>query len=308
MTLDLNDPDVAALHTRLAPYAAHLLQRAADYAAAQHADEVGPEHLLATLMADEICAAHRTVLFAFGDPDTIALQAQALSAGILVSGSRTTLPFSTLGVVAVRASRARAAEQREPAVRVAHVLWSSVAVLPEDLRAALEDAGFASDGLDKQPRPAASSSPVPSEGPLFRYFEGPAKQVLLQAARLAQGEDLPSIGPAHLALAALRAQPELEQPAGLSAARLRIVLHGSTEDTSPPPPVSLGPDEALVQFLAGLPPGATSLELLGRYHAGPTAELSDLLTSHKVTCELMQRTEKAYTDPTEAPREQRERG
>ena len=301
MSLDLADPDLAALHARLAPYAAYLLHRAGAYAAAQHADEVGPEHLLSTLMGDEECAAHRTVLFAFADPETIAEEARALSAGILVSGSRVTLPFSTHGVLALRDARERAVRDRGPVIRVAHLLAAAIAALPEELASALVDAGYEAAQLEAAARPDAAATPPPLDGPLFRYFDTEAKQVLLQAARQAQTEKLPSIGPVPLALAALRAEPELEAAAGLSAARLRVILHGHGADDAPPPAARLAADDSLVQFLRGLRPGATSLDRLGQYHAGSTAELSDLLARHKVTLALLGRTEKAYADPDRAP-------
>ena len=298
MSLDLSDPALAALRARLAPYAAGLLDASGDYAAAQHADEVGPEHLLATLMAAEESAAYRTVLFAFADPDTIAAEARAMSAGILVTGSRATLPFSALGVVALREAREHAHGDGGATVRPAHLLWSAIAALPEDLREQVVDAGFAIDGLGQLPRPAASDAPVPLDGPLFRHFDEDATQSLLQAARLAQGEDLASIGPASLALASLRSQPALEGPAGVTATRLRIVLRGREADESPPAVAELGPDDALVEYLEGLAPASTTAALLARFHAGGFAELAELLARHKVTPALLERTASAFEDPS----------
>jgi len=300
VSLDLADPELAALHARLAPYAAGLLRRAGEYAAAQHADEVGPEHLLATMMGDEACAAHRVVLFAFADPETIADEARALSAGILVSGSRTTLPFSTCGVDALEAARRDAADAGAAAVGVRHLLAAAVDALPEAVRGELEAAGYAAAGL--RGADAGGADPLPVAGPLFRSFDEDAKQALLRAARLAQGERHDAIGPAHLILAALQAHAELEAAAELSHVRARHLLRGRMADETPPRGGPLPADDALTAFLEGLAAGASSLDLLSRYHAGGTAELAGLLTRHRVGPALLERARGAYTDPEASER------
>src|SRR5262245_60946167 len=138
----------AKLRERLAPYARALLERCSDYALQIHADEVGAEHLLSTLMDDPECAAHRAALHAFADPETISGEARALSAGILISGSNTSLPFSAHGVKALRRARALASERRDAAVGTAHVLRAAFDELDDDLRASFDDAGWSASGVE----------------------------------------------------------------------------------------------------------------------------------------------------------------
>ena len=210
---------------------------------------------------------------------------------------RATLPFSPLGVAALRAAREQAHASGEATVRAAHLLWAAIRALPTDLLELVVEAGFDDAGMAHVPHVITAGEPVPHEGPLFRRFDEDAKQSVLQAARLAQGEDLASIGPTPLALACLRTQPALEAPAGLSAARLRSVLRGREADDSSPAVVELPPDEFLVGYLGGLRPAAGSSDLLARFHTGATAELAELLSRHKVTPALIERTAGAYEDP-----------
>src|SRR5262245_18257872 len=97
---------------RLAPCARASLTRARKLALRLHAEELSPEHWLAALLEDEDYAATRTVLHAFADPETIGVEVLALCEGIMVVGSGRTLPFSVLGVEALRAARSTAAARR----------------------------------------------------------------------------------------------------------------------------------------------------------------------------------------------------
>ena len=70
--LDRRDARTRAAHDALGPYAQVELERAAQHALRLHADAVSPEHLFTTVMADEDSAAHRVVVFGFGDPVPVA--------------------------------------------------------------------------------------------------------------------------------------------------------------------------------------------------------------------------------------------
>jgi ATP-dependent Clp protease ATP-binding subunit ClpA len=299
----LDDPALAAFLPRLAPYARYLVARSGRTALRIHADEVGPEHLLLTLMEDQDCAAHRAVLFAFADPETVGEEALALAAGILVSGSAASLPFSPGGVRALRRARELAAGRQDVAVRQAHLLLASARELPAEVAEELESSGFDSAGLLASLGEGGSQS-IGASGPLFRHFTEGAKRLLSAAARSARQESADSIGPAHVLLACLAGEPALEEACGVSAARARVVLRGRTRDESPVEARTIAADEALIGYLAGLPgpPGAcTSLGLLARFHGGGTPELAQLLSRHKVTPALLARVGAAFRDPDSAP-------
>jgi len=288
------DPELDASLRSLSPYGLKLLAATREYALSIHADQVGPEHLLCALMADEEAAAHRAVVHAFADPETIAAETLALAAGILVSGSAASLPFSPRGVEALEGARALAAERADGAVREAHLLVASVRALPGEVSADLAAAGWDERGLDAL---GSGEGPVATTGPLFRQFTEEAKRALSAAARTARQDGARAIGPGHLVLACLAAGPELHRAAGLSAARARSVLRGRTHDASRPADRAISADEPLTAFLRGLAPGSGSLELLARFHEGGTAELAQLLARHRVTPALVARAAGAFRDP-----------
>lgn len=295
--LDLPDDLRARLQARTAPYALGLLDRAARYAAELHADEAGVEHLVCMLMADEECAARRAVEHAFADPQTLADEVRALAAGILVTGSAASLPFSPGGVAALQAARDDAAATGRSEVRPALLLICALERLPEDLRLAIEDAGYERAGLELLSGPTGAVPAARAEGSLFRRFGEDSKRCLSAAARLARGESGAAIGPAHLVLACLQSQRELEQAATLSASRLRMLLRERMRDPTPLAPRRIEADDVFLAFLAALPEGADSLALLGRCHAGPTPELAQVLSRHRVTPALLERAAGAFRDP-----------
>ena len=295
--LHLPDDLRARLEARTAPYALGLLERAARYAAELHADEAGVEHLLCTLMADEECAARRAVEHAFADPETLADEVRALAAGILVTGSAASLPFSPGGVAALQAARDEAAASGRREVRPALLLACALEHLPQDLRRAVDDAGYERAGLEQAAGAAGERPAAASEGSLFRRFAEDTKRCLSAAARLARDDGGGAIGPAHLVLACLQAQRELERAAGLSASRLRMLLRERMRDPTPLPERRVEADEVLHAFLAALPEGADSLAFLQRCHAGGTPELAQVLMRHRVTPALLERAAGAFRDP-----------
>jgi len=285
------------LERHVVPYALALIDRSAACALRLHADEAGAEHLLLTLMEDEDCAAHRAVVHAFADPGTIAEEALSLAAGILVTGSAASLPFSEGGVRALESARTLGARRGEASVRTAHVLAAALAALPDDLRRDAEDAGADQARLESAFGHADTPGAVPPGGALFRAFSEPAKRALSAAARLARQERLDAIGPAHLVVACLATEPELERIGGLSAARARMLFRGRWVDPTPPTLRALAADEDYQRFLGGLSPGSGSAELLGRFHAGETPEVAQLLARHRVTPALLERAAGAFRDP-----------
>jgi ATP-dependent Clp protease ATP-binding subunit ClpA len=281
----------------LAPHARHTLERCCDLALRIHADEVGPEHLLMALMDDEDGAAHRAVVHAFADPETIGGEALAMASGILVSGSAASLPFSPGGVRALRRARAHAAERGDAQVVEAHLLLAASRALPADALADLEAGGWNAAELEATLGKGAAPEPVKDEGGLFRHYCDDAKRMLSQAAKAARQDKAAAIGPAHLLLACLGASPERARAAGLSLSRARVTLNGRTHDDSEVEARALAADDALAALLGGLGTGATTLELLGRFHAGGTGELAQLLERHRVTPALLERVSGVFLDP-----------
>lgn len=295
--LELSDGLRARLESRAGPYAQGLIERAGRYAAQLHADEAGVEHLVCTLMADPDCAARRAVEHAFADPQTLAEEVRALAAGILVTGSSASLPFSPGGVLALRAARDAAAATGRDEVRPALLLACALERLPEDLRLTLDEAGYEPAGLDEAAGPRGAVAPGAAQGSLFRRFSEDSKRCLSAAARLSRGGEGESIGPAHLVLACLQAHRELERACSLSASRLRILLRERMLDLTELPPRRVEPDEVFLAFLSDLPQGSDSLTLLARCHAGATPELAQVLTRHRVTVALLERAAGAFRDP-----------
>jgi Clp amino terminal domain, pathogenicity island component len=279
------------LERRLQPYGLRLVEQAAELALRLHADEVGAEHLLCALMADEDCAAYRAAVYAFADPPTVGEEALAMAAGILISGSAASTPFSTGAVRALEAARDQALALSEAQARPGHLLEAAVAALPDELRAEVLDAGY------RGAETAAAPRSVPVPGGLFRIYSESAKKALSAAARLARQEHSDAIGPAHLALACLLEEPELARQRGLSASRARMIFRGRFSDPTPTERRALAPDESFTAFLAGLERASGSLELLARFHAGGTPELAKLLARHRLIPALLERAAGAFADP-----------
>lgn len=287
----------ARLEGRLTPHARSLLDRACALALSLHADEVGPEHLLCALMADEEGAAHRAVVHAFADPGTIGEETLALAAGILISGSSVALPFSPGAVHALEAARRHARDRGDPQVRPSHLLATALEALPADLRADVHEAGYEPGRLPTGAPPPASDDPSGPSGSLFASYSEEAKKALSAAARLARQERLGAIGPAHLALACLLEEPGLGRDCGLSASRARLLFRERSEDPTPPPTRPLPPDEGLLGFLEGLGEGSGSLALLGGLLSEDTPELARLLARHRISAALLERAAVAFQDP-----------
>jgi hypothetical protein len=304
MALDPLEPGLARSIAPLAPYAQKLVQDGGSYALSLHADEVGVEHLLCALMADEDCAAHRLVLHAFADPETIAEEARATAAGILVVGSRCTLSFSVRGVRALFGARELAEEQGAEEVAPEHVLRAAAAELPEAAVAALAAEGWraaarraaagARTGADE---PLVGPFGGPLGGPLFRHFSAAARRSLSTAARAASEAREAAISPARLLVGCLRVDAELARRTGLAWSRAGAALRSYTLDATPLEPRRLAPDAGLAGFLAELPPGAGSLEILGAFLGAGTPELASLLQRNKVNAALLARAKGVFLDP-----------
>jgi ATP-dependent Clp protease ATP-binding subunit ClpA len=292
MSLDFEDRELAPLLARLHPHARDLLARAGVQALRLHADGVSPEHLLTALMDDPHCAAHAAVLHAFADPATISDEALAISPGLMVVASGSTLPFSPRAAEAIARARSRSLAEGKREVAVADLLAQAVLGLDEGARDSLRAAGLrtAADSRSAGPAPPLGSA-------VFKFFSASAKRVLSAANRLAAAERATAISPAHLLLGCLKEDAEVASEAGLSFHRARTLLAGRMADESSPHPRSLPPDPALVEFLRGVSAGSDSLELLARFHSGRTPELAGILTRSKVTTVLMDRARQAFRDP-----------
>jgi hypothetical protein len=292
-------PELAPLVARLAPYARESFERAAGLAARLHADEIGPEHWLAALLSDEECAATRAVLHAFADPETIGVEVLALCTGIMLVGSDRTLPFSVLGVEALRGAGARAAARASERVEPADLLQASVARLARDLRARL--ALLPGAVLDPGPQTGVDDQPS-GTGSLFRNFADGTLRALGASGRAAASLGRAAIAPAHLLLGALEVDGPLREKTGLSPARVRMACSGLDEDPTPLPERRLGGDERLRALLAEVPPGAETLDVLGWMLARGSEELIALLRRQKVTPALFERCRGVYVDPPPVPR------
>lgn len=296
--IDCNDVRSRELLSRLTPYARESLERGARLALALHADELGPEHLLCALMDDEECGAHRLALHAFADPPTIASEALSLAAGIMISGSNAALPFSVLGVRALRRARADAAARQSTSVDVSHLLLAAFDELDSDVREQLSDSGWSREAIEAlATRAGPSARAVEDQGALFRSFSEDAKRLLSAAGKLARQHGHASISPGHLLLSSLAWNMNLERAAGLPPSRVRMTLRGRLEDASEPPDRPLPLDDSAEAFLARLAPGATTVTLLAGFHAGLTPELAQVLNRHKLTPALFERAGASFEDP-----------
>jgi hypothetical protein len=276
---------------RLEPYARSLLRTAGAHALRLHAETVSPEHLLWTLMDDSRSAAHAAVLHAFADPGTIADEVLAISPGLLVVASGSTLPFSVRAVEALTRAREASEAAGEGTVTVSGLLARSVSAFDEGLRQKLRGAGYSAE-IPIEAAPAA----IPGPG-LFKHFSMPAKRVLSGSNRLAASDRSPSISHVHLFLACLQEDEALAGRTGLSFRQARLLLSGSTRDDSAPSARPLPPDPSMIAFLEGLPGGSDSLALLARFHAGGTPEMAQILVRSKVTPALLDRARRAFRDP-----------
>lgn len=292
MSLDLDDRELAPLLGRLHPYARFLLARAGVHALRLHADVVTPEHLLSTLMDDPGSAAHAAVLHAFADPATISDEALAISPGLMVVASGSTLPFSPRAAMAISRARSSAIGEGRNEVLPLDLVAQAERALDEKLRGSLREAGLStvSDSLPESPEPLLGSA-------VFKSFSAGAKRALSAANRMAAAERASAISPAHLLLAGLKEDPDLAASIGLSFQRARALLAGRTADESAPAPRTLPPETALLEFLRPLEPGSDSLDLLARFHSGATPELGGILNRSKVTAALLERVRAAFRDP-----------
>jgi len=292
MSLDSDDPELAPLLARLEPYARSLVFRAGVHALRLHADAVSPEHLLSVLVDDPESAAHAAILHAFADPATISSEALAISPGLMVVASGSTLPFSPGAVdVLVRAHR-HSLESGADEVEVGSLLREAACSLDPGARNALRSAGLTAAGESRAPMADAR----PSAG-LFKRFTTPAKRALSAANRFAAGERAAAISPAHLLLGCLAEDPGVAAAGGVSLHRARALLAGRTVDDRDPEPRLLEADPSLLRFLRGVGPGANSLALLARFLSAETPELAGILTRSKVTAPLLARAREAFQDP-----------
>lgn len=295
MSLDLADPRVAASLRRIEPYARRLLERAGAHALRLHADIVSPDHVLSTLMDDPECAACAAVLHAFADPATISSEALAISPGVMVVGSGSTLPFSTLGLATIVRARLRAANESCTEVSERHVFLEALDALAPRLVQALGAAGLVTSGITDAE--SGHGPPLATDGPLFKHFSTGAKRCLSAANHIAAGFALTSISPAHLLLGCLQVDERLAERATLRFPRARLVLAAHTADDTPPPGRRLGPDEGLATYLAALPDGADSLSLLEHCLTSASPELAQILIRHKVRPALLARARGVFRDP-----------
>ncbi len=296
MSLDPANAYVSATLRRIAPYARTLLERAGSHALRLHADSVSPDHVLSTLMDDPDCAACAAVLHSFADPATIAGEALAISPGVMVVGSSSTLPFSTLGLAALLRTRERAAREGQSEVSERQLFVEALAGLPPRLVHSLVAAGLEVSGLEE----AAGRTDGPAvaiDGPLFKHFSTGAKRCLSTANHIAASFTLTSISPAHLALGCLQVDERLAAEANLRFSRARLVLAAHTADDTPPTPRALGPDAGMVAYMSSLPDGADSLVLLEHCLTNASPELAQILTRHKVRPELLVRARGVFRDP-----------
>ncbi len=291
------DPALDGLSARLAPYARASFERAAALAARLHAEQISPEHWLAALLADEDCAATRAVLHAFADPETIGVEVLALCAGIMVVGSKRTLPFSVRGVEALQVARAEAATGARSSVEPSDLFRAALAHLTPELRARFERLPAVVLELPLEPGSEPTSEAVKPSGALFKFFSASALRALGASARGAATLERAAIGPAHLVLGTLEVDEDLRRRTNLTAARARLVCSGLDEDETPLPARRLAAEARLQALLAGLTDGSETLDVLADMLAQGSEELNALLRRQKVTTALIERCRGVYRDP-----------
>jgi len=280
---------------RLDPFLTFALERAAGFAARYHAESLTVEHLLASLLEDEECAATRTVLHAFADPETIAVEAIALAPGIMVVSSDRCIPFSHLGVRVLEAARAAAAQRGHSGVGPEHLFLAAIGELDAELGRSLGEAGWTEEdpclGLER------AEDPVPASGPVLKRFTQAARRGLSAAGRVADRLERRSISPAHVVVGSLEVSPELVERSGLSANRASLVLAGRDADENEPPVRPLPVDEELREHLVALPSGGGTGSVLARLVEAGSEELRALLARQKITTALVEHARGAFRDP-----------
>jgi ATP-dependent Clp protease ATP-binding subunit ClpA len=284
--LATSQPALLERLARLAPHARAAVEASTQHALSWHARAAGLEHLLWQLMRDDACAAHRAVVHAFADPESIALEAQALCEGLLVVGSGVTLPFSELATRALFAARALADARGDQEVAISHLLEASLALLPAQTgrppAVALE--------VEVVIEPAAGQG-------LFKRYGPTTRRALSQACKLAHRYGRESIAPAHLLLAGLEADALAGQALGLSLTRMRASLAGSDEDLTPAPPRPIEFDPGFARLLEAAPAGADTLQLLELMIALASTEVQALLLRQRVTPAMIQHARSRFVDP-----------
>jgi len=291
MSLLLDDRGRKAFDN-LAPRLLLLTQNAATQALRLHASEVTLEHLLCAAMRDEDCAAYEVVCHAFADPETVFDESLALAPGLLVVASASTLPFSEGAVRALYGSYRAARLKDEAEVSCGRVIVCAFEALSESQRSLLRAIGFE----PKWSSSDSTSSEAPDPGSLFSHFDEDAKKALSRGNRAASSLRATEIGPAHLFLGCLQTDEALASTLGLNFSRARLTLSQDHADPTPVPERELALDSGLLELLEDLPDGADSLGLLAALHSGKAADLGTLLMRHKVTPELLARSETAFRD------------
>ena len=291
MRLDSLPPELQPHLERLGAYAGQTVGRAAQFALKLHADSVDVEHLLATLLADEESAAGQSILHAFADPETIRSEVVALCPGILVIGSKRSLPFSVRGVHAMEAARVQARAEQAGQIEPRHLLQAAVLQLPEALRSELAQLGFDPD----TERGDGVEDHVPELGPLLKFFDPEARRALSAACRHAVRLERDAISPAHLMMGALEGSPQ--GLLGVTQSRAQMFLTGRDEDPTALPERHLPFSSNLIQLLTELPDAASTSPMLGWILKNGNPELRGLLDRQRVTLSLLEHTKAAFCDP-----------
>ena len=292
MTLVLDDDAKQAL-APLGSRLRSLIDTAHDEAVRLHSSELTVEHLLCAAMRDEDCAAYDVVCHAFADPDTIYEETLALAPGLLVVASASTLPFSPGSVLALHAAYS-AAREAGTEVDTSRVLAEARAASSEGQRQTLDGLGFRSSDL---PEPASPPGWPRDAGSFFASFDETAKRAVSGSNRVANSLRSRSIAPAHLLLGCLQADESLASRTGLTFSRARMALAHDHEDATPAEARDLRLGADLRSFLSGLPAGSDTLAFLAALHSPATEDVSNLLGRHKVSADLLKRSEGAFTDP-----------
>ena len=290
---------------RLDPYVESTFARATSLALRFHADELTVEHLFATILEDEDCAATRLIVHAFADPESILAEVVALCPGTMMVGSERSLPFSVLGAQVLDAARSDAAERRHANVTVAHLFAAAIRVLDRDIQAALNDAGFEGSSIDAGDEggadgiewPDVVADSVPADGPLLKHFTSDARRALSTGARTAQSLQRDAISPAHVVIGCLEQDVELARQTGLRVSLVRQAIAGRDDDKTPVPERPLPPSDELVELVGSLPDGAGTLAILAALVRAGSEELRLLLGRQRVTAKLLERAGDAFRDP-----------
>ncbi|MFT5285117.1 MAG: hypothetical protein ACI8TQ_001278 [Planctomycetota bacterium] len=305
MSLQLNAATTEQL-AKLAPYARHIFDLAAEHALSLFADEIAPEHLLSTMMADDECAAYHAVIYAFADPQTIGRESLALSPGILVVSSSHSLPFSPTGVDALFAARKLALETKQEHVTPAILMLAAFDQLAPALMQKLIGAKFDRTklGTHAQSTDTVEQSSISEEDALFACFAETTRRALGLACKIAKQNQRETISPAHMIGACAQRQNELADHGGLNAMQLSSLIGGDDADLNSPPPRPIPLDADLQSFLRELPSepaGISSLALLDGFCRQGTGEVQGILKRSRISSELIQKIAASYTDPPSVP-------